>query len=99
MYNHMNLIIAIFYSIMLNIAALSGYPAWGIVLIFVIILFNLELGAHPITQLVGYIHLQITLRRERIQRRRNYELFKAGTKSGLFTTDEQIEDENRRVVK
>lgn len=46
-----------------------------------------------------YIQSQITLHKERIQNRKQYELFKSGVKDGLFTTDEQVERENRRIVK
>lgn len=45
------------------------------------------------------IRNQITLHRERAQRRRNYEQFRAGVKSGLFSSDEQAEDEARRVIR
>jgi len=51
---------------------------------------------HP---LLDWIACKITLHRERIQRRRNYELFRDGVKSGLIATDEQFNDEVRKVIK
>jgi len=51
------------------------------------------------SDMVDKVFEQITLRRERAQRRRNYELFRDGVKSGLITTDEQFNDEARKVIK
>lgn len=66
---------------------------WLFTIIFAIIY---PFWAHPLDD---WIHFEITLHKERIQNRRQYELFKSGVKDGLFTTDEQVERENRRIVK
>jgi len=56
----------------------------------------LPFWSHPLDD---WIHFQITLHKERAQRRRNYELFRDGVKSGLIATDEQFNDEARKVIK
>jgi hypothetical protein len=56
----------------------------------------LPLWAHS---LADWLEYQITLGRECAQRRRKNELFRNGVKSGLIATDEQFNDEARKVVK
>lgn len=96
-----------------NTWRLGGAVIWGLCLIsfirndlpdvmkwlaLIIIVCDLELAAHPIEWIATFIKAQLDYRREAAQRRRQYELFKAGVKSGLYATDEQIADENRRVI-
>lgn len=76
-----------------SIVAGKSQQLIGLDLIMVAIFF--ELHFKP---LKTYITRQLNYRREAAQRRRQYELFKAGVKSGLYATDDQVADENRRVI-
>lgn len=94
--NRVYLFTSCLWGIILLLDLIALHPPLFLIYIHLICIFiNLESAAHPIE----YINEQITLHKERIQNRRRYELFKSGVKDGLFTTDEQIERENRRIVK